>query len=139
MSRNSFYVFRRLTLWMQCELTFFFFFQVFTSIKGFYFLEQFQIYRKIERIVQLVLEQLVPRFPFSYLTLVLVLVSQSCPTLCDPMDCSPPGSSVHEIFQARILEWFAISFSKKQMYHEVNELFDLIFLITIQILCEKFN
>ena len=41
-----------------------------------------------------------------------VLVAQSCPTLCDPMDCSPPGSSVHEIFQARILEWVAISFSR---------------------------
>ena len=36
---------------------------------------------------------------------------QSCPTLCDPMDCSPPGSSVHGILQARTLEWFAISFS----------------------------
>ena len=32
-------------------------------------------------------------------------VAQSCPTLCDPMDCSPPGSSVHEILQVRILEW----------------------------------
>ena len=41
-----------------------------------------------------------------------VLVAQSCPTLCDPMDCNPPGSSVHEIFQARILEWVAISFSR---------------------------
>ena len=36
---------------------------------------------------------------------------QSCPTLCDPMDCSPPGSSVHGILQARTLEWVAISFS----------------------------
>ena len=35
-------------------------------------------------------------------------VTQSCPTLCDPMDCSLPGSSVHGIFQARILEWVAI-------------------------------
>ena len=34
---------------------------------------------------------------------------QSCLTLCDPIDCSPPGSSVYEIFQARILEWVAIS------------------------------
>ena len=33
---------------------------------------------------------------------------QSCPTLCDPVDCSPPGSSVHEIFPARILEWVAM-------------------------------
>ena len=38
--------------------------------------------------------------------------AQPCPTLCDPMDCSPPGSSVHGIFQSRILEWVAISFSK---------------------------
>ena len=37
---------------------------------------------------------------------------QSCPTLYDPMDCSPPGSSVHGILQARILEWVAISFSR---------------------------
>ena len=35
-------------------------------------------------------------------------VAQSCPTLFDPMDCSPPGSSAHEIFQARVLEWGAI-------------------------------
>ena len=40
------------------------------------------------------------------------LVIKSCTTLCDPMDCSPPGSSVHGIFQARILEWVAISFSR---------------------------
>ena len=38
-------------------------------------------------------------------------VAQSCPTLSDPMDCSPPGSSVHGIFQARVLEWCAIAFS----------------------------
>ena len=39
-------------------------------------------------------------------------VPQSCPTFRDPMDCSPPGSSVHGIFQARVLEWVAISFSR---------------------------
>ena len=38
--------------------------------------------------------------------------AQSCPTLCDPMNCSPPGSSVHGILQARILEWIAIPFSR---------------------------
>ena len=38
-------------------------------------------------------------------------VTQSCPTLSDPMDCSPPGSSVHGIFQARVLKWGAIAFS----------------------------
>ena len=37
--------------------------------------------------------------------------TQSYPTLCDPMDCSPPGSSVREISQARILEWVAIPFA----------------------------
>ena len=36
-------------------------------------------------------------------------VAQSCPTLSDPMDCSPPGSSIHGIFQARVLEWVAIA------------------------------
>ena len=39
-------------------------------------------------------------------------VAQLCPTLCNPMDCSLPDSSVHGIFQARVLEWVAISFSK---------------------------
>ena len=40
-----------------------------------------------------------------------MLVTQSCPTLCDSVDWGPPGSSIHGIFQARILEWVAISFS----------------------------
>ena len=39
-------------------------------------------------------------------------VTQSCPTLCDPVDCSPPGSSVHVIYQARILEWVAMPSSR---------------------------
>ena len=39
---------------------------------------------------------------------------QSCPTLCDPIDGSPPGSSVHGILHARILEWVAISFSSRK-------------------------
>ena len=38
-------------------------------------------------------------------------VAQSCPTLCDPKDCSLPGSSIHGIFQARVLEWDAIALS----------------------------
>ena len=42
---------------------------------------------------------------------VKVVITQSCLTLCNPMDCSPAGSSVHGILQARILEWVAISFS----------------------------
>ena len=43
-------------------------------------------------------------------------VAQSCPTLSDPMDCSLPGSSVHGIFQARVLEWGAIAFSTLKVY-----------------------
>ena len=43
---------------------------------------------------------------------VCVLAGQSCPILCDPMDCSLPGSSIHGILQARLLEWVAISFSR---------------------------
>ena len=42
-----------------------------------------------------------------------VLIAQSCLTLCDPMDCSPPGSPVHGILQARILERVAISLSRR--------------------------
>ena len=44
-------------------------------------------------------------------------VAQSCPTLCDPMDCSPPGSPVYGVFQARVLEWDAISFSRESSQH----------------------
>ena len=47
-----------------------------------------------------------PEFP------VKVLATQSCLTLCHPMDCNPPGSSVYGILQARMLEWVAISFSR---------------------------
>ena len=43
---------------------------------------------------------------------VCALLLQSCLTFCDPMNCSPPGSSVHVIFMARILEWVAISSSR---------------------------
>ena len=47
-------------------------------------------------------------------------VAQSCPTLRDPMDFSLPGSSVHGIFQARVLEWGAIAFSDEQTWGAVN-------------------
>ena len=46
------------------------------------------------------------------MVVVVVLVIQLCPTFCNPMDCSPPGSSVHGILQARILEWVAVPFSR---------------------------
>ena len=47
-------------------------------------------------------------------------VAQSCPTLSDPMDCSPPGSSIHGIFQARVLEWAAIAFSTLHLRAELT-------------------
>ena len=51
-------------------------------------------------------------FQDSPLQCCCCLAAQLCPTLCDPMGCSPPGSSVHGISQARILEWVAIPFSR---------------------------
>ena len=53
-----------------------------------------------------------PTFMTSFNLKVKVSVAQSCPTLCDPTDCSPPGSSVCGILQARILEGVAISCSR---------------------------
>ena len=53
-------------------------------------------------------------------------VAQSCPTLCDPMDCSLPGSSVLGIFQARILKWGAIAFS---VY--ISEVIDIIYRVSL--------
>ena len=55
-------------------------------------------------------------FSFSLLSMILALyacsVVQSCPTLCNPMDCSPTGSSVHGISQAEIMEWVVTPYSK---------------------------
>ena len=60
-------------------------------------------------------------FPFHLLTFSILeklcVLSESCLTLCDPMDCNPPGSSVHGISQERILEWAAISFSRWSSQH----------------------
>ena len=47
-------------------------------------------------------------------------VVQSCPTLSDPMDCSLPGSSIHEIFQARVLEWGATAFSSRVAIYPIS-------------------
>ena len=48
-------------------------------------------------------------------------VAQSCPTPSDPMDYSPPGPSIHGIFQARVLEWGAIAFSVVTVYHSSSQ------------------
>ena len=52
------------------------------------------------------------RIPLGFIACVHAKSFHSCPTLCDPMDCSLPGSSVHEILQARILEWVAMPSSR---------------------------
>ena len=55
--------------------------------------------------------------PYIYISQSENEVTESCPTLCDVMDCSLPGSSVHGIFQARVLEWVAIPFSDISQTH----------------------
>ena len=62
-----------------------------------------------DKVLLIIFDRLGLRFCFSG-DIHCYLVTKSCLTLCDPMDCSPPGSSVHGISQARILEWGAISF-----------------------------
>ena len=52
-------------------------------------------------------------------------IIQSCPTLSDPMDCSLPGSSIHGIFQTRVLEWDAIAFSDQSILEEINSEYSL--------------
>ena len=61
-------------------------------------------------------------------------VAQSCLTLSDPMDCSLPGSSTHGIFQARVLEWVAIAFSRKVKALVLNcvQLFDTPLIVAYQ-------
>ena len=64
-------------------------------------------------ILQICPDLLSPKYTqHHWIDMCCVLVAQLCPTLCNHMDCSPPDSSVHEISQARILEWVAISFSR---------------------------
>ena len=58
-------------------------------------------------------------------------VAQSCPTLSDPMDCSLPGSFIHGIFQARVLEWVAIAFSKKKFLNNLHSDSSIIYMCLI--------
>ena len=62
-------------------------------------------------------------------------VTQSCPTLSDPMDCSPPGSSIHGIFQARVLEWGAIAFSAVCVYTSI--IYTYIYIFSLYVYCPK--
>ena len=100
-------------------------------VKGIWVLDlDFKIYTKVHPLIAVSWTSCLNSLSFSLFTYAIaisritnasrhkvivseeVLVAQSCPTLCDPMDCSPPGSSVHEIFQARILERVAIPCSR---------------------------
>ena len=58
---------------------------------------------------------------------------QSCPTLCDPIDGSLPGSTIHGIFQARVLEWGAIAFSVKYIYTYILKIL-LLYIIFLALL-----
>ena len=67
-------------------------------------------------------------------------VAQLCPTLSDPMDCSPPGSSIHGISQARLLEWGAIAFSPEMLW--VWKFFSNLhsdYLVSVGSLCSPLN
>ena len=71
-----------------------------------------------ERLTQHTINHFFPTFlgKIRWNDQIKVLVTQLCPTLCNSKNCSPPGSSVHEIVQARILEWVAISFSRESSW-----------------------
>ena len=64
-------------------------------------------------------------------------VAQLCLTPSDPMDCSPPGSSIHGIFQARVLEWVAIAFSVNKVTKSYWNVLSMKSLTTLQILLFK--
>ena len=67
-------------------------------------------------------------------------VAQSCLTLSDPVDCSLPGFSIHGIFQARVLEWGAIAFSKiPKLIHPNSLHMEIGILITISYMCCEVN
>ena len=74
---------------------------------------------------------------------VKVLVAHLCLTLCNPMDCNPPGSSVHEILQSRILEWVAICFSRGSFWPrdqtQVSHVAGRFFTIWVTLIKAKFN
>ena len=64
-------------------------------------------------------------------------VAQSCPTLSDPMDRSPPGSSVHGIFQARVLEWGAIAFSVEKSIINVRFIDSIYIMVMVTDIIKK--
>ena len=70
------------------------------------------IFIEVKLTDNIVLISTVEWLSYTFCCCCCCLVAQSCPILCNPTDCSPPGSSVHGILQARILEWVTIPFSR---------------------------
>ena len=81
-------------------------FCLFVLYKDLLFSEQLYVYNEIEESTE------ISHIPPSSMYACCCLVAKSCPALCNPIDCTLQGSSLHEIFQARILEWVTISFSR---------------------------
>ena len=90
--------------------------------QGFFFYHQHHLYKKLifpHRFIAYVNTAKLYNLPVCVCVCVCVcacLVVQLCLTLCNPMDCNPPSSSVPGLFQARILEWVAISYSRVYQY-----------------------
>ena len=65
-------------------------------------------------------------------------VTQSCPTLSDPMDCSPPSSSVHGVFQVGVLEWGTIAFSEvNNHHHQIQFVYTLLPMVEYHKMCGR--
>ena len=75
----------------------------------------------MEKLIRIKEPNRMARYSVCVCVCVCVLVAQLCPSLGDPMDCSRLGSSVHGIFQARILERVTISFSSKYIHIHISE------------------
>ena len=84
-----------------------------SKLKGCHFSYYGQFYLLIPIVSFLLNILLLQLFHFTTATAAAAKSLQLCPTLCDPMDGSPPGSSIHGILQVRVLEWLAIAFSKR--------------------------
>ena len=83
--------------------------------------------------------QTLKEFDFNLLKITYIHAQslQSCPTLYDPMDCSPPGSSVHGILQARILEWVAVPSFRKNPVQRTSVFFCICHFVCFLWMCGK--
>ena len=102
--------------------------EYYSAIKKNIFESVLMRWMKLEPIIQSEVSQK-EKHQYSILTHAAAKLLQSCPTLCDPMDCSLPGFSVHGILQARTLEWVAISFSNVWKWKVKVKLFSRVWLL----------